>query len=246
MEFKGSSVYDEKDFLTDYLKRRGRKESPNNAIEKPNICELLGDVKGKAILDLGCGDGSFGLELLGSGAASYTGIEGSREMALLATSATAQLGGKIRTEDLELFQADGPQFDLIVSRFVIHYLSDIMHLFKEINKALMPGGKFVFTVQHPLTTSSFASKAQGDRRGDWLVDDYFREGERREPWISKTVVKHHRTTESYFTALAEAGFAVTALREGMPERANFESAAEFERRERIPLMLILSGQKQEN
>lgn len=243
MEFKGASVYDEKDFLAGFLKRRERKESPNNAIEKPIICELLGDVEGKAILDLGCGEGSFGNELLSSGAASYTGIEGSREMALLASRATAQLGGQIRLEDLESFQAEGSQYDLIVSRFVIHYLADIRHLFREVKQALVPGGKFVFTVQHPLTTSSFASKAQGERRGDWLVDDYFREGERSEPWISKTVVKHHRTTETYFTALIEAGFAVTALREGKPDSSNFESAAEFERRERIPLMLILSAQK---
>ena len=193
MEFIGSSVYDDKGFLAGFLKRRGRKESPNNAIEKPIICELLGDVEGKKILDLGCGDGTFGNELLSSGAASYTGIEGSREMAFLASKATAQLGGKIHLKDLELFQAEGLQYDLIVSRFVIHYLTDIRHLFKEINQALGTGGKFVFTVQHPLTTSSFVSKVQGERRGDWLVDDYFREGERNEPWISKTVVKHHRT-----------------------------------------------------
>ena len=243
MKFIGSSVYDDKDFLAGFLKRRGRKESPNNAIEKPIICELLGDVEGKAILDLGCGDGTFGNELLSSGAASYTGIEGSSEMALLAGNATSQLGGKIYLEDLESFQAEGSQYDLIVSRFVIHYLTDIKNLFKEVNQALVPGGKFVFTVQHPLTTSSFASKAQGESRGDWLVDDYFREGVRNEPWISKTVVKHHRTTESYFTALIEAGFAVTDLREGKPVSSNFESAAEFKRRERIPLMLILSAQK---
>lgn len=243
MEYRGSSVYDEKDFLDRYLKRRNRKESPNIAIEEPIIWKLAGDVKGKGILDLGCGDGSFGQKLLGAGAASYKGIEGSTEMAQLATKATASLGGAIETADLELFQANDAQYDLIVSRFVIHYLSDIERLFEEVHRSLLPGGKFVFTVQHPLTTSSFASKAEGERRGDWLVDDYFREGERSEPWISKTVVKHHRTTETYFTALAEAGFAVTALKEGKPVQTNFESIAEFERRERIPLMLIFSAQR---
>lgn len=246
MEFKGPSVYDDKDFLESFLKRRSRKESPNNAIEKPIIFELLGCVEGKAILDLGCGDGVFGLELLSSNAASYTGIEGSREMALLASEATAELGGKIILKDLESFEADRMQYDLIVSRFVIHYLSDINCLFKEINKALMPGGRFVFTVQHPLTTSSFMGNVHGGQRSNWLVDDYFRESERREPWINKTVVKHHRTTETYFKALTEAGFAVAALREGKPLRSNFESADEFERRERIPLMLILSGHKPGN
>ncbi len=243
MEFKGSSVYDEKDFLDNYLIRRSRKESPNNAIEKPIITELIGSVKGQDVLDLGCGDGLFGSELLNAGAATYTGIEGSKEMTLLAKGMTGQLGGNIRLEDLESFKADESQYDLIVSRFVIHYLSDINRLFEEIQKALRPGGKFVFTVQHPLTLSSFASKVQGARRGDWLVDDYFKEGERQEPWISKTVIKHHRTTETYFMALVEAGFKVTALKEGVPQETNFETAAEFERRQRIPLMLIFEAQK---
>lgn len=243
MEYKGSGVYDEKDFLESYLKRRGRKESPNNAIEEPIVWKLIGDVKGKEILDLGCGDGSFGIELLKAGAASYRGIDGSIEMAQLAKKATAPWGGKIEKGDLELFQANGAQYDLIVSRFVIHYLSDIERLFEEIHRALLPGGKFVFTVQHPVTTSAFASKAKGERRGDWLVDDYFNEGERNEHWIGKTVVKHHRTIETYFTALANAALTVTALKEGRPIRANFDSDDEFERRERIPLMLILAGQK---
>lgn len=243
MEFKGSSVYDEKDFLENYLKRRGRKESPNNAIEKPIISELIGDVSGKNILDLGCGDGIFGAELMDAGAASFTGIEGSSEMAALAREATVQQGVQIRVEDLETFQAEPAQYDLIVSRFVIHYLSDIERLFREVIKALKPGGKFVFTVQHPLTTSSFVSKAQGERRGDWLVDDYFKEGERQEPWINKTVIKHHRTIETYYTALAEAGFTVTALREGTPAEANFDTVEEYNRRQRIPLMLIFAAQK---
>ena len=243
MEYRGSSVYDEKDFLGRYLKRRNRKESPNIAIEEPIVWKLVGDVKGKEILDLGCGDGSFGQKLLAAGAASYTGIEGSAEMAQLATKATASQGGKIETADLELFQANGAEYDLIVSRFVIHYLSDIGRLFEEVHRSLLPGGKFVFTVQHPLTTAAFASKSQGELRGDWLVDDYFKEGKRQEPWIGKTVVKHHRTIETYFTALADAALTVTALKEGHPVRANFDSDAEFERRERIPLMLILAGQK---
>lgn len=243
MEFKGSSVYDEKDFLDNYLKRRSRKESPNNAIEKPIIFELIGDVAGKNVLDLGCGDGLFGVELMNAGAEAFTGIEGSTEMAALAIKATVPLGGQIQVQDLESFRADTVQYDLIVSRFVIHYLPDIKRLFEEVKKALKPDGKFVFTVQHPLTTSSFASKAQGERRGDWLVDDYFVEGERQEPWISKTVIKHHRTTETYFTALTEAGFTVAALREGAPVDGNFDTADEFERRQRIPLMLIFAAQK---
>lgn len=67
MEFRGASAYDHTDFLANYLKRRGREESPNNAIEKPIVYELIGDFRDQTILDLGCGDASFGKELLEQG-----------------------------------------------------------------------------------------------------------------------------------------------------------------------------------
>ena len=67
MEFKGSSVYDQTDFLTNYLERRSREESPNNAIEKPIIYELLKEVEGKHVLDLGCGDAVLAVNCLRRG-----------------------------------------------------------------------------------------------------------------------------------------------------------------------------------
>lgn len=244
MENRGSSVYEEEDFLASYLSRRNRKESPNNAIERPILFELLGDYAGAEILDLGCGDGTFGKELLSGGAKSYTGIEASSLMKKKAETNLAGTDSRICHADIASFPYPDAAFDIVASRFVIHYLADISALFHNIYKSLKPGGKFVFTVQHPLTTSSFGSKELGDRRGDWRVDDYFVEGERREPWINKTVIKQHRTTESYFTALTETGFSVTALREGMPVRANFSTEQEFTRRQRIPLMLIFSAVKE--
>ena len=75
MEYRGSSAYDQADFFNSYMKRRNRKDSPNNAIEGPIIKELIGNVQDISILDLGCGDASFGKELLEQGAASYTGID---------------------------------------------------------------------------------------------------------------------------------------------------------------------------
>lgn len=243
MKVNGSSVYDEEAFLAAYLSRRNREESPNNAIEKPILKELFGEFKGMDILDLGCGDGSFGKELLEGGAKSYTGIEASKQMKLHAEKMLANTDSAIYQADIGAVAYPENAYDIVTSRFVIHYLENIDTLFGKIHKTLKPGGKFIFTVQHPLTTASFQSKAAGDRRTDWRVDDYFIEGEREEPWIDKTVVKHHRTTESYFTALIAAGFTIKALREGMPVRRHFNSNEEFARRQRIPLMLIFAANK---
>jgi SAM-dependent methyltransferase len=243
MEFRGASAYDREDFFSTYMKRRDRKDSPNNAIEGPIIKELLGDVHNKDILDLGCGDASFGKELLEWGAASYTGVEGSDQMAVVAERNVADKIATIIRENMESYHYPAQDFDIVTSRFAIHYVRDIPTLFQQVHKSLKENGKFVFSVQHPLTTSSFASKQTGDRRGNWIVDEYFLEGERKEPWIDQVVVKYHRTIEHYFRTLTSCGFAVTDLREGTPKREYFSSEEEFTRRQRIPVVLAFSCRK---
>src|SRR3954449_7918438 len=111
MEFRGASVYDQEDFLKNYMKRRGRKDSPNNAIENPIIYELIGDVQNKSILDLGCGDASFGKELLNQGAAFYTGIEGARQMVTTAKLKLANENGTIHHETMESYSYPTEKFD---------------------------------------------------------------------------------------------------------------------------------------
>lgn len=240
MEYKGSSVYDQTDFFKNYMTRRNRSDSPNNAIEGPIIYELIGSFQDSSILDLGCGDASFGKELLQLGAKNYTGIEGSKQMVEVARSNILEQYGTIHLETMESYNYPQEAFDLVTSRFAIHYVSDINSLFQEVQKSLKENGRFVFSIQHPLTTSSFASKESGDKRGNWIVDDYFHEGERKEPWIDQIVVKYHRTIEHYFMALKQAGFSVLDLREGTPKREDFSSEDEFVRRHRIPIVLAFS------
>ncbi len=240
MEFKGPSVYDQDDFFACYMKRRGRKESPNNAIEGPIIFELLGSYRGLSILDLGCGDASFGKELLLQGAESYVGLEGSVQMRKEALKNLQGVNGNVIAGVMESYEYPTDTYDLVTSRFAIHYVSDIEKLFQQIYNTLKEGGRFVFSVQHPVTTSSFKSKQSGDKREDWVVDDYFRESERSEPWLSQSVVKYHRTIESYFRSLVNAGFQITDLREGAPVRARFEEESEYQRRLKIPLVLAFS------
>ncbi len=240
MEFRGSSVYDQSDFFTNYMKRRNREDSPNNAIEGPIMSELVGNIQDKTILDLGCGDASFGKELLQLGARHYTGVEGSEQMVEAARSNLLELDATMHNETMESFQYPNESYDLVTSRFAIHYVSDFDLLFQNIYQTLKKDGRFVFSIQHPLTTLSFISKQTGDKRGSWIVDDYFRDGERKEPWINKVVVKYHRTIEQYFTALRQAGFTVQDLREGTPKREHFSSEDEFVRRQRIPVVLAFA------
>ncbi|QHJ71077.1 class I SAM-dependent DNA methyltransferase [Planococcus halotolerans] len=243
MEFKGSLAYDEQDFLQSYLKRRSRPDSPNNAIEGPMINDLLGEMDSAHILDLGCGDGRYGQELLAKGVKRYTGVEGSAAMFSLASKALAEPGAAIIHSAMEDFDYPRDTYDTVISRMALHYIENLDEIFRLVHKSMKTDAKFIFSVQHPLTTAAFKSKNEGERKGDWLVDDYFNQGVRKEPWIGKTVVKYHRTIEHYFTALTAAGFHIEALKEGEPVKANFAEEEEFERRKRIPIILVFSCTK---
>ena len=71
MIYEGARFYDDPQVFETYQRHRQRPENPNDTLEKPIIVELLGNVRGANILDLGCGDAAVGAELLTNGAASY-------------------------------------------------------------------------------------------------------------------------------------------------------------------------------
>jgi 16S rRNA G966 N2-methylase RsmD len=81
MVYDGHAFYDDDAIFNTYMARRRRADNPNDTLEKPVILELVGDLKNRRILDLGCGDAAFGREALNKGCQTYMGIEGSRNMA---------------------------------------------------------------------------------------------------------------------------------------------------------------------
>lgn len=246
MEFKGSKAYDEEAFFQQFMKRRYRTDSPNLRIEKPAILQLIGNPEGCSVLDLGCGDAKLGLDLLEKGCSSYLGIEGSNKMFEEAIQVLEASKGKMELSSMEDYSYPPEAFDLAVSELAIHYVEDTETLFQSIFQTLKPGGRLVFSVQHPLLTSSFKSSESGERRSSWIVDDYFYSGKRVENWLGEQVVKYHRSTGEYFSALANAGFKIESLTEPKPDPEQFSNPEEYKRRMRIPLFLLFSCVKGED
>jgi SAM-dependent methyltransferase len=223
--------------------RETRKESPNDTLEKPVFDELVGKVANLRILDLGCGNAGFGLEALQQGCHSYLGIDGSNKMSEAAKQKLAGTQGKIIRSSIESWNYPSQQFDLVTSRLALHYIQEIEPVFVSVNQALVEGGCFIFSIEHPVITSCDRSRQNGGPRQDWIVDDYFETGPRVTTWMGGEVIKYHRTIEDYFAALRAAGFVVDALRESQPQRAQFRDEARYERRKRIPLMLFFSAHR---
>jgi SAM-dependent methyltransferase len=235
--------YEDDKILRDYLESRNSPESPNESLEKPAFLELLGDVQNKGILDLGCGEARFGSELLEKGCASYLGVEPSSKMLEYARKNLANTKGSIEQATIETWSYPAEQFDLVVSRLALHYVEDLDAAFHNAYKTLKPDGRFVFSTLHPVITSFDTPREKGEVRTNWIVDEYFKQSSRQVRLRSDYVTQHHRTLESMFMSLQNAGFVFEGLREGRPHPKNFQDEELLERRMRIPLFLVISTRK---
>ena len=206
--------------------------------------ELAGDLTHQRILDLGCGDATFGREALTRGCQSYLGVEGSRKMVNHAQQVLDGTADKVVHATLENWEYPAQAFELVISRLVLHYIKDVDSVLRQVYRTLTNKGRFVFSIEHPVITSCDRGWPGNGPRQDWLVDNYFETGERITSWMGGQVIKYHRTIENYFIGLQHAGFVVQSLREAEPQREHFNGDDEtYERRKRIPLFLIVAAQK---
>lgn len=244
--FEGPAFFDDEEIFQRYQHGRASPLSANDTLEKPVIDELVGDVSGLDILDLGCGNGEYGVELMQAGCAAYTGVEASQKMFDLGEKLLAGTPGTIFHTSIEKWDYQPECYDLVVSRLALHYVDDLDAVFRAICRSLRPNGRFIFSVEHPVLTSSNKSALAGGRRGEWIVDNYFVTGRRDVLWMGKRVVKYHRTIEDYFNLLCTTGFRIHHLRESDPDPAYIEDLTLLQRRKRIPLMLFFSARKPPN
>ncbi|KOP27123.1 methyltransferase type 11 [Hapalosiphon sp. MRB220] len=116
-------------------------------IETYTYLNLLGDVTGKSILDLACGEGFYSRELKRKGATRVVGVEISEKMIELATQEEARepLGVEyILSDVLELGKIGS--FDLVVASYLLNYCQtpeQALKICQNIFANLKPGSRFV-------------------------------------------------------------------------------------------------------
>jgi SAM-dependent methyltransferase len=232
------NIYDQDDFFTGYSALRRSREGLAGAAEWPSLLAMLPPIAGKRVVDLGCGFGWFCRFAAEAGAASVLGLDLSEKMLERARAE----GGGITYEraDLETLALPAAAFDLVYSSLAVHYVPDFGRLARIVAAALVPGGSFVFSMEHPLYTAPTAPGwIERDGKRLWALDAYLAEGERRTDWIAKGVVKYHRSIGTVVNALIEAGLTLTHLEEWGPDAAQIAENPEWAvERDRPPFLLI--------
>ncbi len=105
-----------------------------------DLLQLLAPQPGERILDAGCGTGQLANEIAASGA-DVIGVDASPEMIAAARTNFPQLRFELRDVTALSFE---DEFDAVFSNAVLHWISDQRSAVASIQRALKPGGRFVF------------------------------------------------------------------------------------------------------
>ena len=214
------NIYDNEEFFNSYQEMRQSTTVPNanDLIEIPQLFELIGDVKGKTILDLGCGSGGHDRKLIELGAKSVLGIDLSHNM--INEAIKNNNSDKIEYKVMSMCDIDklDRKFDLVVSSLAIHYIEDYDGLCKKVYDILNPGGEFIFSNSHPNDTAPILTNLEhrwvmlNDKKY-FLLSDYNNEGKRSNFWYIDGVENYHRNMSTLVNGLLKANFRLEKMQE---------------------------------
>ncbi len=221
------NIYDDPEFYDGYCKIRQQERNYNNMLEEPQLRSLLPSLEGLCVLDLGCGTGPFCRYLVSQGAASVVGVDISEKMLTDARNHADHQPELISYVHcpMEDFDPDSMSFDLVVSSLAIQYVEDYDTLVKKVARWLKDGGRFVFSIEHPIMTGSPEAwvKDNDGNKLHWPVDQYAVEGPRARRWYVDGVIKYHRRMETTLNTLIGNGLTIEKILEPVPSDAEIEN-----------------------
>jgi SAM-dependent methyltransferase len=133
---------------------------------------VLGDVRGKDMLELGCGAAQWSIALARLGARPV-GLDLSDRQLDHARALMARAGVAFRLVHASAEQVPLPDasFDIVFCDYGATTFTDPYRTVPEAARLLRPGGLFAFTHSSPILSITWAADAE--RAGDRLVADYF-------------------------------------------------------------------------
>ena len=174
--------------------------------------KLLGDVRGRRVLEVGCGAAAGARWLAGQGA-EVVALDLSAGMLRHAREAADRSGVRVplvQADALALPFADGA-FDIACTAFgAIPFVADSGAVMREVARVLRPGGSWVFSITHPMR---WIFLDEPGPEGLLAVNSYFD----RRPYVEQDgegvpgYVEQHRTLGDRVRELVGAGFVLRDL-----------------------------------
>jgi len=164
-------------------------------IEEEAIFRLAGDMSGKSLLDLGCGDGTYSIAAFQRGA-RVTGVDNSDGMLDSARRRATACGASVewRRASAESLPYDAGTFDIVLAVTILCFVRNPLQVVQEVSRVLRPGGSFVIG-----ELGRYSSWALSRRVRGWLGSSTWRD-------------THFRTLGELQQLLQQAGFQISSAR----------------------------------
>lgn len=165
---------------------------------------LLGDLKGKKVLDIGCGSGHSLKYMHHNHASELWGVD-------LSSSQIEAARNLLSDTDATLFEAPMEEnpgipvnyFDLVYSIYAIGWTTNLDKTLKNIHSYLKTGGIFVFSWEHP-----FYNRVKQNGAYLMLSQSYHKEGTYdHEAWTHSAIMQQFKVS-TYLNALIINGFSI--------------------------------------
>ena len=191
-----------------------------NCFIMPNMLNFMGDVEGKKILDLGCGEGGYSRELTKKGA-TLISIDCSEKAIEYAKALAEKENLKIKhfvRNSNDLFDIPSEEFDIVLCSMMLMDCEDFEGTLKEVVRVLKPGGRLFASVLHPCFDGNhdigIGRQGEGIDR-QVVVMNYFEPKEWEAPLWRGTVpvIWRHRTMEDYVKTFIKVGLTIVDLNE---------------------------------
>ncbi len=170
--------------------------------------KLLGNLKGKKVLEIGCGGAQCGIAMAKQGA-KVTGIDISEEQLKFAKNLAEKnkVNIKFYQGDIKsLKQIKSNSQDIVFSAFALHYVDNLNKCFKEVYRVLKKKGIFVFSLDHPFSRTADSETLK-------IKESYFKTG-KTEIFFSdetKKFVMYNHTISELYDTLINSGFNVERI-----------------------------------
>ena len=242
------NIFDDQVFFENYMELRSREDNYNVLLEQPAMLEVLPEMQGKAVLDLGCGYGDNCRDFIERGARRAVGVDISERMLNAAERKGHSENICFIHMDMSRISELQEKFDVVYSSLAFHYIKNFSQFAKDIYALLNNDGELLFSQEHPIATATVDGLGHYnmDEAGNavsYTMADYGLSGKRIVHWFVDGVEKYHRTMGEILTAVADAGFIIKNVCETCPTKEVIEKYPFMEREYIKPNFLIVKAQK---
>jgi len=206
-------------------------------ILNPTLLGLLGDVKGKHILDAGCGNGYLCRKLVKLGAV-MTGIEPADSLFQYAQEKeqAEKLGILYEQEDLCTYSDTSTLYDIVISNMVFMDIPDYESAIINCIKLLKKGGDFIFSVSHPCFEES---GADWFKKGFIATREYFEEYDKKQTYGSS----FHRPLSKYINLSIQNNCLIKQIIEPQLSKEIAEKHPDAVRDYHVPSFIVIHAIK---